>query len=596
MPSKHSSTSHENRNAVTVLVCLCILAASVLFIFRGAELSGMSSGAAAKAAAGKWDFFSHHLLYQPVLRVVSVGLAGLGCDVICAGQVHSILWALVAIACSYFIVWHLTRSVTASVATAVMVICANGIWIYSTQLEPYVAVVAINALIIAILIGRGDGPLSLPTLGVVTGLFSLSLFFHQANIFFLVPLVVFLSMSQGAAGFWAVFKIGVFSGIIALAVNMVVFWGTHPGGDIRDFYLWLNYYGIISNDVHGSWDELLSLDLGRMKSVTRAVVATILAVPSGALQMPVRSLMSVVLFAVVVWNAVQVARHGSHARTRVLLLTWAGTFILFFWWWQPHVWKFYLFAVVPLVILSTLVLVDLKSAAGVSPARSVVTALGIGAVGIIAAVNFNNSIWPLATSGSGIVELSGKLAEATPSNCMIYTERRFTGYLELYHNRASRPFELMFLKYHYTKVKPIVADAIPVSIDLKEDACAVIPLDWLSTENYGRKVRNRSMREVEGAEQSAAEMPDWSEFIKWMLEVRPASSTPSITHDAFEIFRIDTGEAFVRIARDRTVDSASLDDLLAAIEDAVHSNESGAFTGDKYESMSQFKLRMFSYN
>ena len=179
--------------------------------------------------------------------------------------------------------------------------------------------------------------------------------------------------------------------------------------------------------------------------------------------------------------------------------------------------------VTPVAILGTLMAMDIAGSISAAPARRrVVGVFSVCAIAAVAAGNLHNSIWPLAAKGSDIVALSGKLVEATPSDCMIYTERRFAGYIGYYFKRSSRSFELMFLKYHYSQVQPEIADAISASIDLKEDSCDVIPLNWLSHQDYERKNGRRGMRLVEGAEQTASEMPEWDEFIRWILDVRPA--------------------------------------------------------------------------
>jgi hypothetical protein len=299
---------------------------------------------------------------------------------------------------------------------------------------------------------------------------------------------------------------------------------------------------------------------------------------------------------IVVWNAAPVIKQGPHARARLLLLLWTATFVIFFWWWQPGVWKFYVVVVTPVAILGTLMVMDIAGSTSAAPARRrVVGVVGVSAIAAVAAGNLHNSIWPLATKGSDIVALSGKLVEATPSDCMIYTERRFSGYLGYYFERSSRPFELMFLKYHYSQVRPEIADAIAASIDLKEDSCAVIPLNWLSRQDYERKNPGRSMRLVEGAEQTASEMPEWDEFIRWILDVRPAPDAGGVTHDVFTLFQINTGDTFVYIDRRKREQVESMETILERIQEATDRYPLGALAGEEEARTGKFRQRMFSY-
>jgi hypothetical protein len=590
------SANRDHRVGRLGLALVCILSAVVLLALRAAELSGMSSGFAARTVVGEWYFFSHHLLYQPIVRIFASALGPIGCDVVCAGQVHSVLWAMVAVGSAYVIVHYLTHSIRAAVAAAALVLFSNGFWIFATQLEPYVPLLALNTLIAAIVVTRPERPLGRLEIGVLTGVFSFSLFFHQANVFFLVPLAIYLTVAHGRPGFWAVFKIGVLSGLIALGVNVLAFWGTHPGADFRDFYLWLNYYGVISNDAHGSWDEIVTMDASRARDALRSLVSTFISVPSGFVQRPVRLLVAAALALIVFWNTVQVKRQRPHARARLLLLLWTATFVIFFWWWHPGIWKFYIVVVTPVAILGTLMSMDIAGSTSAAPARRrVVGVLGVSAIAAVAAGNLHNSIWPLATKGSDIVALSGKLVEATPPDCMIYTERKFGGYIGYYFKRSSRPFELMFLKYHYSQVKPEIADAISASIDLKEDSCAVIPLNWLSRQDYERKNRRRSMRLVEGAEQTESEMPEWDEFIRWILDVRPAPDAGGVTHDVFTLFQIGAGDTFVAIDRRKREQVESMETILERIQAATDRYPLGALAGNEEARTGEFRQRMFSY-
>jgi hypothetical protein len=452
-----------------------------------------------------------------------------------------------------------------------------------------------NALIVAAILSRDGKPLAGGALALVMAMFTFSLFFHQANVFFLIPIGIYLLVTEGRQGFWTAVKITAISGVIALGLNMAIFWLTKPGAGLRDFILWLNYYGAISDDVHGSWDTLF-VDLERFRGAIRSMTIAAISTPEGMFQKPLRLAVMGIMAATVAWNVLQVARRGPHARARLLLLLWSGTFFVFFWWWQPYPWKFFLTALAPLLILVALTATDLaRHPALAALPRWVPAAAGAGAVAVLGVVNLQNSILPLTNVNDGVRAFSGKIAAAAPAECMIYSERRFTSALHLYHQRKSRPFELLFQKYHYSKVDPDVADAIPDSMDLTEDACAVMPLYWLTSQDYYSPEKStRGMRKIAGSQETESERPTWEQYLGWILAVQPAGDSGAITHDAMEIFH-SGGEPYVRIERRQREEAESLQAVMDEITAAHVAAGGKRLGGDAYDTMAAFMMKSFSY-
>jgi hypothetical protein len=174
-------TANDDSSARFYAVLLCLFAGVVLFVFRANELSGMSIQAAATAVMGEWAFMPHHLIYKPTVQVLSGVFGVVGCDPICAGQLHSIGWALATIAATFVIVRKLTGSILVGVLSGLFLLGTKGFWVYATQLETYSLVIGVNAIIAAIFITRSDRALSRGEIALVTGLFTWSLFYHQAK-------------------------------------------------------------------------------------------------------------------------------------------------------------------------------------------------------------------------------------------------------------------------------------------------------------------------------------------------------------------------------------------------------------------------------
>lgn len=576
-----------------ILLFLCITSALVLFVLRADELSGMSTGFASHVVFNEWYFFAHHLLYQPIVRVFAVALAPLGCDVTCAGQIHSILWAVATVGATYLITLRLGRSIGCAIGAAVFLFVSHGFWVFSTQLEPYLPLVGIDAIIAAFLICRPRRPLTLMDLAIVSGLFSFSLFYHQANLFFLIPIAAYLLIVEGKGGIGSIVKITGASGTVTLLVNVWIFRSIHPGETFGDFYRWLTYYGTISTDTHGSWRDLFDLNMGRVRGAIRSTSA---AIVTGETKDIVRSLGFVVapiLATVAGWNVFVTSRQWPESYGRLILLLWLFTFGFFFYWWMPYTLKFFMMLAVPVAILGALSVRDMLAAGRIPElTKQAIAGLAVIVVAVIAVLNFNNSIWPMATSRTPFYALGAKLSDATPDECSIYTERKFQGLLGYYFHRDSRPFNLMFLKYNYSTVRPEVSQAIRVSLDMEQESCAVLPLFWVSQEYYG--TRKHTIRLVDGAEGAELEHPPWSKYIHWMLDVQPNTSG-GITYDAIRVVPTTDGDSFLFIDRTQRIAAASLADLLGQLEATVNSYPFGAFAGEEFDQAEAFRVRVFGY-
>lgn len=582
--------SHRERS---VLFLLCVASAVALFMLRAGELSGMSTGFAHHVVFDEWYFFSHHLLYQPMVRVFALALSPVGCDVTCAGQISSILWAVATIGATYLITLRLGHSLACAVGSAVLLFVSHGFWVFSTQLEPYIPLVGINAAIAAFLICRSRSAMTPMDIAIVSGLFTLSLFFHQANLFFLIPIAAYLLLVEGKRGVWSMVKITGISGVITLLVNIWIFRSIHPGESFGDFYRWLNYYGTISSDAHGSWSNLFNLKLHRVRS---AIFSTSAALVSGETENIARNIGFVVVPILVIitcWNMIVTRRNWPDSYGRLTLLLWLFTFGFFFYWWMPYVTKFFVMLAVPIAILGALTIRDVLAADRIpSLGKRVIAGLAVVAIAAIAVTNFNSSIWPLASSRTPFFALGARLVDATPEKCSIYTERKYQGLLGYYYLRDSRPFNLMFLKHHYSAIKPTVSKAIRVSLDMEQESCGVIPAYWISREYYDK--RRKTNRLVNDSEDAKSEAPPWSQYIRWMFDVQTTSSG-EISYDGFRILQGADGDSFFYIDRDQREVADSLDVLLSELEEAVDNSPFGAFAGPEYDQARSFRVRVFGY-
>jgi len=593
------ANSQHKSQAAWVLAALCVSAAVVLFANRALLISGMSTGFI-DSTTSEWYFFPHHLFFHPTVNVFRIILAPLGCDAVCAGQAQSVLWVVVTIAAVYLLTLHLTRSLGIAVLTGLLVLVSHHVWVFATQIEPYPPLVGMNALLAAMIIINGQRPWSQALTGAVIAIFTFTLFLHQANVFFLLPLAIYMGLAQGRAGLLTVAKVTAVAGVVSLGVFILTYWLTQPEASPRGFYLWLTYYGVVSDDTHGAWEALLTLDMQRLQQAGRSIVAAIITEPSDALRKPVRIIVSLLLLVSVLWNVVYVATRRPDAHARLFLLLWAAVFLVFFTWWHASVHKFFLVSLVPMLLLVGLALADLTRALAARPffakAALLAAVLMIASVGY---VNFDRSVRPLTGDGSGVIRISGKLAKSTPPECVLYTKRRFGGYLSNVHGMRwlddYRNYQMMYMAYHFGKSNPDIGQALKYTTRADEDECNVIPLGWLSYDDFEWR-GGLGMRRARDATAGESARPNWPEFIGWILAAQPDPAGRGILHDEFAVYRGEDEEAYVRINRGTRVHAESIDAVLDLIDVAVQDDPMREQTIREHEALNRFQQRVFGYS
>jgi hypothetical protein len=222
------------------------------------------------------------------------------------------------------------------------------------------------------------------------------------------------------------------------------------------------------------------------------------------------------------------------------------------------------------------------------------TVAGAASAFAFAVIGFNmaGTAGALNSSQTPIHSMADRQSDATPGNCGLYTLRAIAGYVGYFHEREHRPFNLMFRKFRYESTNPDAARALRVSIDMKTEECAVIPLYWMSEPYF--MSRNRSTRLVDDGDNDQYASPDWIEFLEWMLNGEQMPGDGSLSHDSFEVF-LHENEAYVRIDRRTRTISASPNELMEEISSAVGEFPLGGVAGDEYRQAGEFRGRAFGY-
>lgn len=573
-----------------ILLALGLVALVFLYSTKSSQVSGMSIGFAALVNKDAFFFHPHHLLYQPMLKVLDDLFGSSSCDAICTGQLHSIVWGVVAILSSYVIANRALGSKPYAIATALSILALHGFAVFATQLEPYVPALGMSSLLAAIAMTRESSGLGWRYELFFIAVMSLSLLFHQAMLFFFIPLAFWLISNKGRDGFVPVFRMFTFTGVIVLSTYVAVFWSMNPDKGFVDFYHWMMYYQVISDTTHGTFQDLFGRRLREMVfSITQLFIAL------RGTEMPdavfvARLVVSVVVPLVIFWNVVQVLRKDDAQQSRTMMLVWAGVFGLFFFWWQASVYKFFIPILVPIAVLTCFTVKDLADGLRHRAAvRGII--LGTTAVTLIfvAVFNLRASVLPLARSPGAIYNLAEKLTKAAPEYCNLYSMRYLNSYAKYYFDREALPFNLMFRKHYYSTRGPAVADTIDVSSTFDHEQCAVIPLYWISRDYFVDRTKQ--------AIGSYLTPNDWSQFIEWFFDVREGSGTGEVTHSAFREMQDDDGDRYLVLDRTTRAQTASVQSLIDEITDIYGRQQSaGSFMLGNQPEIGARRHLAFGYN
>lgn len=585
---------HREPNQKLVYLALGALTFGVLFLLRAAEISGMSSGFVSDIKEGNWDFFPHHLLYQPGLRVLDLLFGSTFCDAICIGQLHSIFWGVVTVLSIYTIAKRVIGTGWGGIGTAAFVISVHGFLVFSVQVEPYVPILGIASLLAAFIVVRAERGFAWRHIAVLSVLFSLSLFLHQAMVLMLIPLGFYLLATHGRRGVQIIFIVALISGTIVLGTYIVVYWASNPGAGIRDFFNWMMYYQVISDESHGSFRDLFNQ---RIRQAVRSFTQLYVVIPEdfrsdaifGLRQKPLRFLIAAVLPTILIWNMVQLLRGASGQNIRMLMLIWLITFGLFFLWWQPGVYKFFIPTITPTIVLGAMMVRDIFAYWGTRRWPRVTIVFGTVLVAaLMMGTNLSATVLPLATSQGPIYLQARKLNDARRVGCNVYSMRYLNGYLNYYFDVKARPFNLMFRKHHYTTVAPDIAKTIHVETTFENEACALIPLYWLSQEYFAARTTQAIGQYLQPE--------DWGRFIAWFFDVRKEAGTHGITYSDFEVVSDQDGDRYVVIDRSARAQVAELGSLLDRINSLYQERPGGAFSLKENPSLGRRRHLAFGYN
>jgi hypothetical protein len=556
--SARNLVREERRKDFAIAGGLALFTAMFLSLFRAVELSPVSLGNAL-SAVGVPDppvsfWYPPHLLFIPILRLFYTPLSSfLGCDIRCAGQVHSIGWAIVAVVCMYLLVRRFTSSVLLSLTAAVTLLVSNTFWVFATQLEPYVAVAGcLMLLTVALVFGVDRWPRRLHIVSCAS-IWALAALYHQANAVFLIPLTVYLLQRQGRQGWLTSTWISLLAGIIVIATYGVAY---RLAGSTDSFVGWVL---ALANTPLTDWGSFTNFHLSGLRQGLYSQVMSLVVLPDEVrpYQEPLLWRGALLILAVLGWNAIQTVRRGKLVTPRLFLLTWWAVDFLFFVWWDPRVHKFFLPSALPIIALGGLTLSDMWLAIPTivrGGYRPLVAKVSIGTavavlVGSVFIFTLLGSVMPLrgdvgpALGPHYRVALQMRDLSLAEGGCIVYGYGHQVVNLGYYFGweamriRSERSLYEAYYR-HWLGQPPAMEQSAGHWPD--DESCAVVDSNLLRAKHFKFKT----------SEYMAS--AEWPAFLDWFVRASYSPTGDSVTIDRFYLIPPEGDRKSTFVVVDRT--------------------------------------------
>ncbi len=468
-----------------------------------------------RTRGGQPDFYPPHLLHSLLVTLVWVVLDRFaGCDLFCAGIVHSAIWATIGVVALFVLLWRLSGSLLVALGGAVALLVAHGPWVYATQAEVYAPTVGTSMAATALLLtARG------PTIGtarlIAAAIFwAWACFYHLGAVTLLLPYGIWILGRHGVATGWRpLLLLYLTAGGIVLSGFLVAFvWaGTEPLTP-RGFLDWvleiksrpLTDWGTTANLV--SFGSMVRAVWSQLKAITLLPDWATVPLAPPLDQLPLAIVGGLALAATLSWTLVKILRAAEGWLERLVLLAQFAVFFLFFSWWDTSVHKFYIPSVPPLILLAALALRDLWEARVTPRERNVLAGASVAVLALLFLFNAVSVIELRRSRGPAYAE-TAVIDRLAPAECRLYVDGTQMGPLILFHGRDNVLFSMVLPQDFYLRE---IGRAPGPRRPFDGEPCAFVALGWLSEPYFVQLVRRFMPPER------------WPDYIAYLLDARPA--------------------------------------------------------------------------
>lgn len=518
-----STNFSSNLYQIIIILFIVIFTFLMLFTFRPAQQSNDSLNYAVSAKSGLRLFHPHHLLYNPIVRLFYLAISSIcrTCDVILAGQIHSILWAIVTVLSFFYILKYLLGSSFAGLLGAIFLLITQGFWIFSAWNFPYIPATGSLALLVALITIYGNTNLTFARIIMISLLLVLSIFYQQSNILFCIPLGYYLITTQRKQGWNTSITVLSIAGIIVFLAYFFVFLSISRE---RTFNAFLRYCLSYALSFHPQWGTFGYFSVSGIRSILHSTLWNFVFVAKSFKNVAI-NIFAALIAGLFICNIRQIIKRASYDKFRSFLLIWLITHFLFFLWWLPCCKRHFVITLLPILLLTSLSLKDVMDKLVNSNFRKIITiAIIIFLIVFIAGTNFSKSILPLHRSRGREYRIASRLAILVPKEYVICSTSLIISNLWYYFDRESFICVKGVLhRFYYDKPLP--------DKHLKNKEGMVAPLSRIMP-NYTIEVVDKKFNGYNHPVQ-------WLEYIRWLFNLEYDPKLKRTTCRKFEVITVD---------------------------------------------------------
>jgi hypothetical protein len=476
-------------------------------------------------ATGEQLFHPHHLLYNIVVRLL-YGMSSAvipGVTALAVAQFHSIGWAIVGGGSLYTILrlWGAGRIV--ALLYAALLLCTQGILLYTTQAEVYLPAMGALALFTALLFRNPVDRWSLKRYAAMTALLVLGIGYHQTAVFIVLPLLLYL---RGSGRGWPLRWLGVVvpAGIVCLALYLTAYVTSDESSTYGGFFHYITLY---AHAIQPEWGASGNISLPGFMQLLKSQAWSI-ASPNGLVGIVPHILTGLALTVAVIRGASHSLHRSKHSAEARYLLAWVTLFLAFAWFWLPSEREFTLIPLFPLLLLTGLAFTRREAAPDTQRRRVQMQTAVLVLVLVLFAEANGRELLSRTTSDVEARELAHRLATVVENETVIWDDHEVLGWLR-YENDHREVIGAEIAMFFYTRrdVPPDVRTLL--SRPLIMDAAELHPSrEWHGADGYSDR---------EG----------WEAWVAYLFDVRVNGDGDTISMRDHEILNFGSGASLLRI-------------------------------------------------
>ncbi len=492
---------------IFVGVLICSLAAYIFYVFRPIQFLFDSLYYVNMVQSDDSVFHPHHLFFVPIVSWIDTCIASVsGWDTILTGQMHSIFWGVVILACIYSVATRISGSYYFGFLAAFILFSTNAFLLWSMQTESYIAALGSFALIVAVMVFSPGSKILISRMLLLAAILSIGIFYHQVTVLVCLPLAIYLFLKYRQEWVKAIFlSIGV-SGVFVLGVYIAVFASIKDETTFQGFINWIFYYAETNPS---NWGTSSNLSLDGIKILYRSLINDMVVLPSQltSLQGIGRKLIAGIIFGIMIWNMNAIFKRRCFWELRVFLLATIIIYLGFLLWWVPGLRQILLPVVFSISLLSAISLYDISKSGNYSRLKfNSASIFALIATILLFGSNMASSVISMHQMQPKEYLDAQRLDAISPEECAVLSTFKTVQNLDYYFNRNTYNLHEFILEIgRESRDSDIVWNAG------EYEKCIVVTINDLKY--FDQRMKINGYENLNG----------WVNFITWLYQLRHIS-------------------------------------------------------------------------